>query len=175
MPAPKEPKKKRAAAKRAIKKLGAAVEAHLTAGRPVEYDPQYAISVLDLALLGLTNEEMATVFHITPETFKSWCDKHPKFLRAIAEGRHEADGRVAKSLFKRALGYSHDDEHISVYDGVVTRTKITKHFPPDTNAASLWLRNRQPRRWRDRVEHTGQEGGPIVIITGVDRGEPNPD
>ena len=26
----------------------------------------------------------------------------------------------------------------------------TEHYPPDTQAASLWLRNRQPAKWRDR-------------------------
>ncbi|WP_295448053.1 hypothetical protein [uncultured Thiodictyon sp.] len=31
-------------------------------------------------------------------------------------------------------------------------TEISKHYPPDTAAASLWLRNRQPALWWDKVE-----------------------
>jgi hypothetical protein len=34
---------------------------------------------------------------------------------------------------------------------------LVKCYPPDTAAASLWLRNRQPAKWRDKtdVEHSG--------------------
>ena len=28
-----------------------------------------------------------------------------------------------------------------------------EHYPPDTAAASLWLRNRQPKLWRERSEN----------------------
>jgi hypothetical protein len=28
----------------------------------------------------------------------------------------------------------------------------TKHYPPDTAAAIIWLKNRQPERWRDKIE-----------------------
>ncbi len=41
-----------------------------------------------------------------------------------------------------------------------------KHYPPDTQAASLWLRNRQPDKWRDKLthEHAGPDGGPVVNV-----------
>ena len=32
------------------------------------------------------------------------------------------------------------------------RVPFTIEHPPDTQAASLWLRNRQPRLWRDKHE-----------------------
>jgi hypothetical protein len=54
------------------------------------------------------------------------------------------------------------------YEGEVTLTPFVKHYPPDTHAASLWLRNRQSKRWRDRIEHTGADGGPISLET-IDR------
>jgi len=30
--------------------------------------------------------------------------------------------------------------------------RYVQHYPPDTTAASLWLRNRQPDKWRDRQQ-----------------------
>ena len=42
-----------------------------------------------------------------------------------------------------------------------------EHFPPDTAAAFIWLKNRQPHRWRDKKEvhetgdHTSQQ--PVVF------------
>jgi hypothetical protein len=35
-------------------------------------------------------------------------------------------------------------------DGSVLQVPYQIEHPPDTQAASLWLRNRQPHRWRDR-------------------------
>ena len=37
-------------------------------------------------------------------------------------------------------------------DGGVIKVPYEVHHPPDTQAASLWLRNRQPHRWRDKHE-----------------------
>lgn len=38
-------------------------------------------------------------------------------------------------------------------------TKITKHYPPDTAAAFIWLKNRAG--WRDKqdIEHTTGDAG----------------
>ena len=36
--------------------------------------------------------------------------------------------------------------------GSVLQVPYQIEHPPDTQAASLWLRNRQPHRWRDRHE-----------------------
>ena len=35
--------------------------------------------------------------------------------------------------------------------------------PPDTQAASLWLRNRQPHRWRDRHEVDVADPGTALL------------
>ncbi len=47
------------------------------------------------------------------------------------------------------MGYSHPAVHVSNYQGDITLTPITKHYPPDTVAAIFWLKNRQPAKWRD--------------------------
>lgn len=48
-------------------------------------------------------------------------------------------------------------------NGEIVVTPTIKHYPPDTAAATLWLKNRQPNVWRDKVETalTGPDGGPI--------------
>ena len=40
----------------------------------------------------------------------------------------------------------------------------TEHYPPDTQAASLWLRNRQPRQWRDKVLDLGEGVDALAIV-----------
>jgi len=55
--------------------------------------------------------------------------------------------------------------HISNYQGDVTVTEVTKHYPPDTAAAFIWLKNRRPDLWRDKQEHqlSGPNGEPVQV------------
>jgi hypothetical protein len=40
-----------------------------------------------------------------------------------------------------------------------------EYIPPETSAASFWLKNRKPREWQDRKELSGPNGGPIPIAS----------
>ncbi len=121
-------------------------------GRPTLFRDEYVEQVRRLALLGLTNDEMAKFFGVGTSTFDRWMASHDEFRCAINESKLLADGDVALSLYKRALGYSHPDVHISNFQGMITVTDIVKHYPPDTGAAFIWLKNRQPHKWKDKVE-----------------------
>src|SRR5690606_12689348 len=93
--------------------------------------------------------------------------KHPEFLESLTRGKAQADARVAEALFHRAIGYSHPDVHVSNFQGQVTLTPLTKHYPPDTTAAIFWLKNRSRENWRDKqdVEHSGEvKGAPVIVF-----------
>lgn len=137
-------------------------------GRPTEYRDDYPDQARRLCLLGMTDEELAGFFGVDVRTIYRWDEVHPEFCQARARGKEGADGKVAERLYHRALGYHHDDVHISTYEGDVTMTPIVKHYPPDTQAATWWLRNRQPKKWRDKqdIEVTGANGGPVFVIYG---------
>jgi hypothetical protein len=122
-------------------------------GRPSKFDPKMLEQVEKLCMLGATDKEMADFFEVSEQTFYTWKHEHPEFLEALRNGKEEADANVASRLYARAIGYEHDDVHISNYQGVVTQTPIRKHYPPDTAAAIIWLKNRQPKRWRDKIDH----------------------
>lgn len=78
--------------------------AHPGPGRKSEYAPILDRAAFQLALLGLSNQEMADCFNISIQTFHSWTERHPSFLEAINKGRLPADGEVAASLYRRAIG-----------------------------------------------------------------------
>lgn len=122
-------------------------------GRPTLYQAAYAEQARRLALLGQTDVEMAAFFGVSEATFHRWKHSHRDFCESIKEGKADADAKVAAALYQRAVGYSHSDVHISNYQGEITVTPLTKHYPPDTGAAFIWLKNRQPDKWRDRIEH----------------------
>jgi len=129
----------------------------MPAGRPSKYKPMYCRQARELCLLGATDKELATFFCVDEKTVNTWKIMHPQFLQSLKEGKDEADGRVRKSLFQRAIGYSHADVHISNFKGLIKITPIMKHYPPDPTSCIFWLKNRQPEQWRDqtnvKVEH----------------------
>lgn len=139
--------------------------------RPSGYDPEtHPKQAGKLCELGATDDEIAEFFEVNRATIYRWKAQFPEFCDAIKTGKGPADDRVERSLYQRAIGYSHDDVDIRVIDGAVTMTPIIKHYPPDTTAAIFWLKNRRKEDWRDRQshEHTGKDGGPIQT-TGAEK------
>lgn len=138
-------------------------------GRPTDYQPEYADKAFKLCLLGAKDKEIAEFFGVTESTLNLWKQVHEEFSESMRAGKEEADATIAKSLYHRAKGYEHPEVHVSNYQGSITLTPLVKHYPPDTQAASLWLRNRQPARWRDKVDHelSGPNGGPIKTESDV--------
>lgn len=98
---------------------------------------------------GLTDKQIAHNIGISPCTLYSWEQKHPEFLHALKKGKEVADYEVENALFKRATGYSYE-ETITEY-GEVSKV-VKKHVAPDTTAIIYWLKNRRPKKWRDRPE-----------------------
>ncbi|MFZ4539930.1 hypothetical protein [Propionivibrio sp.] len=134
---------------------GEAVIKHViesTVGRPTKYKPEFAERAYKLCLLGMTDSELANHFEVCESTIYEWKNGFPEFSESLTSGKEDADGNVARSLYQRATGYSHPDVSVNVVNGEVILTNLTKHYPPETGAAKLWLINRQPRKWKDRVE-----------------------
>ena len=113
---------------------------------------------------------MADFFGVSVSTLFNWRAAIPEFLEATRLGKEAADDRIENRLYARAMGYEHDEVDIRVVNGEVVQTPIRKFYPPDTAAASFWLRNRRPTVWRDKVEavHTGPDGGPIQARIAVE-------
>ena len=143
-------------------------------GRPTDYREEYVIQVEKLCKLGATDEEIADFFEISVATLNNWKREHPDFLASVKNGKILADANVANSLYQRAIGYEHDDEEIKVVsDGQgmgssIQRVPIRKHYPPDPVSMIFWLKNRQKKLWRDKIEtgFTDGEGNdaPIQVI-----------
>ncbi len=118
------------------------------------YLPEYNEQVFRLCLLGSTDKMLADYFDVSEQTINNWKRNHPDFFESIKRGKLSADANVALGLYERAIGCSHVATHISDFEGNVTATDYVKHYPPDTKAAITWLRNRQPKYWRQNGEAT---------------------
>lgn len=140
-------------------------------GRPTLYKDVFNEQARKLCLLGAIDRELADFFEINEDTLHEWKKVHPKFSESIRAGKEYADANVAGRLYERAMGFEHDSEEIKVVsDGAgagssVERVKVRKVYPPDTAAAIFWLKNRQKKKWRDKIEtgFTDEEGNDLSV------------
>lgn len=138
-------------------------------GRPTKYQKSFATQARKLCLLGSTNQQLADFFEVSISSIEEWGRENIEFSRALVAGREQADANVADRLYNRAMGYKHKAVKIFNDSGSPLIVPYVEHYPPDTAAATFWLKNRNKEKWRDRQEVTGADGGPVLIITGVDR------
>jgi len=136
-------------------------------GRPSKYKQEYDEQVYKLCLLGATDKEIGDFFNVTETTINNWKIEFPSFFESIKSGKVEADAIVSESLFKSAKGhalkeitYERTDADIDTdsEDGTDTmfevwkKKVVVKEVAPNPTSAIFWLKNRQPKLWRDKPE-----------------------
>ncbi len=133
-------------------------------GRPTKYNAKLHIPLAEAyGRLGMTDIEIAEKLNISKSTLNKWKKEHPKFSDSLNCGKQHKDDQVENALLRRALGYEHEEEHITSYLGCVTKTPVTKRYPPDATSMIFWLKNRQPQKWRDKIEHSHDQETPLKI------------
>lgn len=142
----------------------------MPAGRPSGYKDAFVTQAEKLCELGATDEEIADFFEVNVATIYRWKNKHPDFCEALKAGKEKADERVERSLYQRAIGYTHDEDKIFNNNGEPMIVPTKKHYPPDTTAAIFWLKNRRKDDWRDKqeVENTHNLADPFnELLTAI--------
>lgn len=118
----------------------------------------------------LTDAEMAKEMHISPSTYYEWLKKYPEMSEAVTRARTGADARannesVERSLLETALGgvrvlkkpvklksTSFDARGRRVEKEKIVYADEEVYIQPNVKAQIFWLTNREPERWRNRVE-----------------------
>lgn len=115
---------------------------------------------------GLTDEQIANNMGISVASLYNYKNQHLEILEALKKGKEVVDIQVENALYKKALGYNvllkktfklkrieynGDGKKIKEYEELVDGYDET-HIPADTTAQIFWLKNRNPRKWRDKVE-----------------------
>lgn len=121
-------------------------------GRPSKYKPEFNKQAEKLCRLGATDRDIADFFQVSEATLNNWKLKHPEFLESLKRSKAEADALVEKSLFRRALGYSHPATKFFQAGGGILKQDYIEHYPPDTTACIFWLKNRKGEEWRANPE-----------------------
>lgn len=130
--------------------------------RPEKWKDEF-VKLTELACMnGATDLDIADMLGVCIRTINYWRVNKQEFAAALKIGKELADTRVERSLYSRATGYSYDTE--KVVGGKIVKHR--EHVPPDPTSMIFWLKNRQPKKWRDRREQeiTGADGAPLQVI-----------
>lgn len=108
--------------------------------------------------------EVSEALNIARKTLYEWIDKDPDLKEAIKQQEEANIDFTESKLFSRINGYDHADVHISNYQGDITVTDLTKHYPPDPTSIIFFLKTRAKHRGyieKQEVEHSGK----IITVT----------
>jgi hypothetical protein len=122
-------------------------------GRKTAYSTKMAVVARKCCERGMTDIEIADMLGIGLATLYRWKAEHPAFSRVFKLGKAEADDRVERSLYNRAVGYDYIAEKPVMTRHGQKTMRYRAHVPPDTAAAVWYLKNRRTDRWRDSFRH----------------------
>lgn len=153
-------------------------------GAPTKYKQEYAEQAYKLCLLGATDAKLADFFDVEISTISNWKNAHIEFLEALKRGKYAADAEIADSLYNRAKGMTIIEQQAIKLttkaqgvdkEGNPTRAfgqterveivDLMRQIPPDPTSVIFWLKNRQPKEWRDKTEQEHSGSVNTVIIT----------
>ncbi len=120
-------------------------------GRPSTFNEQLAMRIMELAVKGATDDEIAANIGVSVRTLNNWKGKHAGFVEALNDAKSVADELVEAALFSRAIGYNHPAVKFfwDAKNGDIKSKAYIERHAPDTTACIFWLKNRQPGAWRD--------------------------
>lgn len=137
-------------------------------GRPSNFGKVNQSAVKLLCEHGFTDEQMIACLHVSEKTWNLWKSKNKDFYEKLKDWKLQADAKVEASLYERAKGYAHPEtkvQWVNDVDGGRWETiQVEKQYPPDPTSMIFWLKNRQPSKYRDKVDHEHSGNMNINVI-----------
>jgi len=137
-----------------------------------KYNDDFPLLAEGYAREGMIDKDIAAKLGISKDAFYRYLKKYPDFYDSLKRGKAPVDTEVENALLKRARGYEYEETTVE-YDAAVEGKKasprkikkVTKQVIPDTTAEIFWLKNRKPKKWRDKqnIELSGEDGEPVKI------------
>ena len=141
-------------------------------GRPSKFTPATRKALVDGITAGLTYTHACQIVGIEYNTFNEWrkkgaaldepdADGFYDFHEALTRAESQASMTMMATVRKVAQGYRMKRQFVDKNGTLVT---YDEDMPADWRAASWWLERRYPDEYgRQRIEHTGKDGGPIDV------------
>jgi len=132
-------------------------------GRPSKFPSEDKLPFIrKMVELGATDKDIAEACGVTEQTINNYKQSHPDFFESLKSWKETADGKVERSLYQRAIGYSHTETKAFNQQGEIITADILKHYPPDPTSCIFWLKNRMPGEWREKVSHVSATEDDVI-------------
>ncbi len=116
---------------------------------------------------GLTDKQIAKNMKVSRSTLSKYKREYSDISDTIKKNKDIIDYEVENALLKKALGYTETLKKQKVTkDGIIVDITEEMHITPDSTALIFWLKNRQPKKWRDKVdikEDDDKEDGVMIV------------
>jgi len=133
------------------------------------FRPEHCATALMICRLGGSDTELAAALDCTLRDVHVWQTKYEQFAEACKVGSEQANERVKRSLYHRAVGYEFEETKLHQFQGEVIETVVTTRMHSDVAAAKYWLENQDPENWSSKTksEITGKDGAPLLAEDSV--------
>ena len=132
-------------------------------GRPSKLNPRLAEKICFLAKKGFIDKEICQLLDIAESTLNEW-KKKSEFSESLKDCKGLIDRQVQDCLLSRALGLRVTETKKGFEKGREIALTITRELPPDPVSCIFWLKNRQPQKWRAKIEEPTNDDVNISLI-----------
>lgn len=119
---------------------------------------------------GYTESEIAQKLGVSYSAFNKYKQKHEELTQALKVGNEELVVELENTLFRRALGFEHEEVRTVVEErGGRQFKRIEKHrkfYPPSDTAIIFALKKLKPEKYGDEIKVNMEQQ--VVIIDDMD-------
>jgi hypothetical protein len=90
--------------------------------------------------LGATIADLADAFDVAPSTIWEWKLNHPAFFESCRVGLESANDRVEHSMYKRAVGYTHEAAKVFMLQAKQASSSVSLLIKKKRASFSITLR-----------------------------------
>jgi hypothetical protein len=107
------------------------------------YKQHYPELVFNMAILGLTEKEMATILGVCIETFNYWKKAKRGFGSKLEKGKRPANAKVARHFYLNCIDRYVEEEQVVVVDHEIHKVKVKKFQKGNWQAQAKFLALRE--------------------------------
>jgi hypothetical protein len=138
---------------------------YVPAGKNSKYDPDtFPLLAQGYAREGLNNNQIAEKLGISKPAFYKYMNLYVDFANSVKNGRKPVNIEMENAIIKAGKGYRYKEKtNEAIIDKetgeilhIVRHKVVEKEMPPNVNAATYWLENRDKSKpWNARQKGTG--------------------
>ena len=128
-------------------------------GAPSKFDEKLIPVIKNLMKKGYYDYEVAELLGVDDKTLGNWKKAYPELFLSEGDWKLEGSADCERAMVKLAKGYElRETKVFMTKSGTIETFDVIKQLPPNEKALEFVLNNRDPDRWKNKVEHSIGEG-----------------